>query len=287
MDSLKQTNLRAMLSSDIEAGLRLCRAAHWNQLRRDWELFLKLSPRGCRVAISNDQIVGTVTTLSYQQRFAWIGMVLVDPQERRRGIGTRLLHEAMTLLKDETALRLDATPAGRPIYRQLGFADEYELSRMETVITTAPEYAGINKARPLTQADLVAVAELDAQVFGADRGALLQWLWAGAPEYAWLVTRGNELKGYMFGRHGYNFEHAGPIVAKDDETARQLISACLRSQVGRSFIVDVPRQHDEWQGWLQAIGFREQRPFLRMCYGRNNHPGLPQMQLAITGPEFG
>ena len=35
---------RQMESADIPAGLSLCRAAGWNQLSRDWELFLRLSP---------------------------------------------------------------------------------------------------------------------------------------------------------------------------------------------------------------------------------------------------
>ena len=43
-----QVSIREMRAADIEAGLRLCRASRWNQLSRDWELFLRLSPRGWR-----------------------------------------------------------------------------------------------------------------------------------------------------------------------------------------------------------------------------------------------
>src|SRR5215510_4331795 len=102
-------HFRDMTTADIEAGLALCRASRWNQLDRDWELFLHLSPRGCRVAVKDGQVVGTVTTVRYQDRFCWIGMVLVDPAERRQGIGTRLLRESFSLLKGEQSIRLDAT----------------------------------------------------------------------------------------------------------------------------------------------------------------------------------
>ena len=78
----------AMTSEDVPAGLALCRLARWNQTERDWELFLRLSPNDCRVAVKGDQVVGTVTTVNYQNLFSqtlfsWIGMVLVDPAQRR------------------------------------------------------------------------------------------------------------------------------------------------------------------------------------------------------------
>jgi hypothetical protein len=42
---------RDMTPADIAAGLELSRAARWNQTEREWELFLRLSPEGCRVAV--------------------------------------------------------------------------------------------------------------------------------------------------------------------------------------------------------------------------------------------
>src|SRR5262249_51819494 len=65
---------RDVTPADIAAGLELCRAARWNQTERDWELFLQLSPEGCRVAVMDERVVGTVATAPYEDRFAWIGM---------------------------------------------------------------------------------------------------------------------------------------------------------------------------------------------------------------------
>jgi hypothetical protein len=109
----------------------------------------------------------------------------------------------------------------------------------------------------------------------------------GAPEYAWVAMENNELKGYCFGRHGHNFEHLGPVVATDFATAQQLVAACLRKQAGKPFILDASHQHAEWLLWLEALGFKEQRPFMRMYRGNNRSPGLPENQFAILGPEFG
>jgi hypothetical protein len=193
----------------------------------------------------------------------------------------------LNILSGQTTIRLDATPDGREVYLKLGFVDEYRLSRMEAIVAEHVTRGEDNAARPMTDADLHRVFDLDHQVFGADRHLMLEWMFAGAPEYAWVVTRDGEVVGYTFGRHGFKFEHLGPVIASDRETARQLAAACLSYQSGRSFILDASHHDAEWMRWLESIGFREQRPFIRMFLGGNRFPGLPEKQFAILGPEFG
>ena len=282
-----RVRFRDMTTADIAAGLELSRAARWNQTERDWELFLRLSPEGCRVAVLGERVVGTVATARYEDRFAWIGMVLVDPAERGQGIGSRLMAEALDVLKDMPSIRLDATPAGHAVYQRLDFVDEYRLSRMET----APSSEGLtlrrNPARPMTKDDLPAVAIFDRHVFGADRRLTLEWMLDGAPEYAWIIEERGHVVGYTFGRSGVNFEHLGPVVAHDQQTARLLVSACLNRQTGKPFVIDASHCETGWRSWLESVGFREQRPFIRMFYRDNPYPGLPPKQFGILGPEFG
>jgi GNAT superfamily N-acetyltransferase len=287
--STVQVSFREMSTGDIEAGLRLCRASHWNQTARDWELFLRISLHGCRVAVKDGQVVGTVTTVRYEDRFSWIGMVLVDPAERGQGIGSLLMSEAMDILNDIPSIRLDATPAGHKVYEKLQFRDEYGLSRMETMVSRERFATEDNPARPMSKKDLSSVAGFDRAVFGADRSVIIEWIFEGAPEYAWVVDERDtgEIAGFTFGRHGFNFEHLGPVIAKGPHIARQLVAACLEQQVGRRFILDVSHFEPDWLSWLERAGFREQRPFIRMFYRDNPFPGVPSKQFGILGPEFG
>ena len=280
-------SFREMRSSDIEAGLRLCRASGWNQVRRDWELFLQLSPHGCRVAVIDDQVIGTVATVNYENRFSWIGMVLVDSSSRGHGIGTMLVEEALAVLKNARSIKLDATPAGHGVYQQLNFFDEYSLSRMKILVSSDGLITHDNSARPMTDEDFPAVLRFDREVFGADRRDVLEWMFAGAPEYAWVIEQQGQITGYCFGRHGYNAEHLGPVIAQDQATARQLVSACLHQHNSKEFFLDAPHHEGNWRAWLESIGFCEQRPFIRMYRGENNYPGLPEKQFGILGPEFG
>src|SRR5207244_5594839 len=113
------------------AGMRLKDLAGWNQTEADWERFLDACPDGCFVAETAGRVVGTSTTIVYEGRFAWIGMVLVDPEFRRRGIGAALLDRALEHLDSARvpAAKLDATPEGRPAYEPRGFVAELEIER--------------------------------------------------------------------------------------------------------------------------------------------------------------
>jgi len=228
-----------------------------------------------------------VTTVNYQDRFAWVGMVLVDPKFRGHGIGTGLLGLSIEILKGVSAVRLDATPQGKPVYEKLGFVPEYELSRMQIELSAEPRIPNPLYATPLCSQDLGSVLEMDQLVFGADRGALLDWALARAPEYAWVMKGASGVEGYCFGRHGFAFEQIGPIIADHQQVAEQLVLGCLCGNGGKRFILDPTHFSENWLQWLLKMGFVHQRPFTRMALGENRHPGVPHKQWAIFGPEFG
>lgn len=270
---------------DIADGLSLCRQAGWNQLASDWEIFLYLSPNQCIVANKGSKVVGTVTTIRYQKKFSWIGMVLVDPAYKRQGIGIQLLQEALQILCREETIKLDATPAGREVYLKLNFVDEYPLSRMVRI--ASEKQLNVSSAQTVHKNDLPKIINYDREIFGADRQPILEWMWEGASRYAFIAEEKNEVQGYCLGRNGHNFIHIGPIIAKNLEIAKDLVSATLNNCMGRSVILDILHFEPAWREWLISVGFAEQRPLIRMYRGSNRFPGVPERQYAILGPEFG
>ena len=135
---MKTVHIRVMKNEDREFGLRLSRQARWNQTEADWLRLLHFEPKGCFVAELDGSPVGTTTTCFLGQ-VAWMAMVLVDKNHRRRGIGTHLLRHALEYLDSRQAptICLDATQLGRPVYEKLGFVPEYELARYQGI---APSY---------------------------------------------------------------------------------------------------------------------------------------------------
>jgi predicted N-acetyltransferase YhbS len=278
-------SIREMTPDDIAAGLTLCRASHWNQTEQDWRFFLAAAPHGALVALEDGRIIGTVATCPYGA-FTWISMVLVDPVARGRHVGTTLLERGLELAGTGATARLDATPAGERLYRTLGFEAEYRLARWFLDVTPPP-VARRSRARPLARADWPAIREMDQRAFGASRLGLLQHLADDAPEYARVIARGSDVQGYLFGRHGHNREHLGPLVADAPDTASALLASVLAEQPGRRFYLDVPDDRRAWREVLSRLGFAIERPFLRMHRGLLTTPGQPSAIHAIAGPEFG
>ncbi len=276
--------LRNMEVADIPMGLRLCRHAQWNQVARDWELFLKLSPNGCRVAVE-DKVIGTVTTLNYENRFSWISMVLVDPEYQRKGIGTTLLYEALEFLQHQETIKLDASPAGRNLYLRLNFIEEFPLCRMIKQQVDGPQTP--HSARPITQLDMMRIGQYDSSIFGSNRQHLLQWLYEGAKQFGFILEVENNILGYCMGRKGEHYFHIGPVFSESSETAKDLVTAALNHCIGHSVMLDISLFDLTWRDWLISLGFEEQRPFYRMYRGLNRFPGYPEKQYAIAGPEFG
>lgn len=276
-----------MVDGDVRAGLYLCRAAGWNQTADDWELFLKLSPDGCRVAVDEEgKVRGTVATVRYEDHFSWIGMVLVDPVMQRQGIGIQLLRESLQVLSEEETVKLDATPAGRKIYVQLDFLDEYPISRME-IKQISDSSLPVTTAKLMQNKDIPLLLEFDRRIFGANREKVLNSMLHHTPQYAFVAEDGEGIRGYCFGRIGHHFSHIGPVIATDIETAKHVASAALRNCGDAPIIIDALQHTPEWSEWLLSLGFREQRPLIRMYRGTNAYPGIPEKQFAILGPEFG
>lgn len=285
--------LRPMTREDIPLGMRLKEIAGWNQTPADWETFLSLRPDGCFVAEWDGVPAGTVTTVNYDDGFSWVGMVLVDPAYRRRGIGTRLLEEAIRSLEGCETVKLDATPDGEKVYVKLGFVGEYGLSRQvcrkeDLTLPSPPELEGPDEtARPMQEADLTAVVAHDAHVFGKPRRKILEAWHRQAPGYSFVVEGSRGLLGYCLGRHGSRYEHVGPLVAESCETAQALLLPALRAVGARAVLLDAHLHEGRWIKFLAELGFREQRGFLRMFLGPNRFPGNPERQWAASGPELG
>ncbi len=280
------TSVENFSAAYIEDGLSLCRKNNWNQVENDWRLLLHVSPDGCRVIKHEEKVVGSVSTISYHRLFSWVGMLLVDPAFQRRGIGSKLLHAAMEILSDEETIKLDATPAGRELYLQMHFKDEYPLMRMQASAIKPPS---VNNERiePMEEKDMVMVSSMDLLVFGADRSPLLNAFRNAASSFAFIAKQKEKLVGYCFGRKGYHSDQLGPIIADDVEIAKDLAVAAMHQLNKKPVIIDTLQHNNKWTGWLKAIGFTEQRPFIRMYKGANKHPGVVTQQFAIAGPEFG
>ena len=269
--------MRPLTEADLPRAAALSFLIGWNQVARDWSLFLH-EGEGRALDDGQDALAATAAVIRYGGDLAWISMVLVRPDQRRRGHATALMRWAVDALGGTRCAALDATPAGREVYRQLGFRDLWGFARW-SLPASLPAAAGV---RPVTDADWPALLALDAAAFGAPRAALLRDFAARAPQAAFVAEDGS---GFVLSRDGARGPQIGPVVAADDGTARALIAAARHALPGAA-VLDLPDARGGLAGWLSQHGAAPQRPFTRMALGADT-PGDAARIAAVAGPEFG
>ena len=259
--------------------LALSKSAHWNQNEADWRLMLGFG-RGWGITLEDGTLAASTLVLPYGERFAWVAMVLVLPEHRRKGFATQLLKKALAENAGAGLVSLlDATPAGREVYRQEGFKDTWGFKRF----SLAKSFSVHGKARAITESDWPWILELDRRAFGADREIVLRNLAQRLPQAA-LVSE----SGFVLGREGREATQIGPLVARDESGAAELLAAALAS-VRPPVYLDLLDSRAEIKSRLEKAGFEFQRPFTRMVHtpGEARAPGEAGLVYCPAGPELG
>jgi GNAT superfamily N-acetyltransferase len=274
--------------SEIADAQVLVAEAGWNQTAADWQAFLDYGK--VQAIRAQGRVVATAATLPYGA-FGWISMVLVTAAFRRQGLAARLMRGAIDDLVDAGLVPvLDATPAGREVYRKLGFADTWGFARLARSGSMPPAAMdppadGISVG-PITDADWSGLCAYDTAAFGADRSRLLGRLRGRLPPADLVARCGGRLVGFLLGRDGRTASQLGPLIADDAVAARALLARTLAATAGPIFI-DLADSKTETRAWLEARGFAAARPLTRMVHQRRAAFDDGTRTFAVVGPEFG
>ena len=270
-------DIRLFQLNDIAGALELCRNAGWNQLASDWARLIEYEPTACFVMNDGKKIIGTVTTTCYGTQLAWIGMMLVHEKYRRQGIAKALIKTCLEHLHSRKirCIKLDATPAGKLVYSQLGFRDEWSFHRWQR------EGDARDDGNPavVPESDAGWNLDLDKAAFGVERG---QWLKRLANHSR--VKRFREGCGMV--REGYLASYIGPVVASSPETARYIINDLLAS-TNRTIFWDIPQPNHNAIALAHDCGFRPVRILTRMWTGPELSQCNLDLQYAISDPGTG
>jgi ribosomal protein S18 acetylase RimI-like enzyme len=275
----------ALGESDLAGCLALSKSANWNQNEADWRQMLAQG-RGWGVMLADGTLAASTIVLPYGGKFAWVSMVLVLPEQRRRGFASQLLRKALLEnSKSGLASILDATPAGHEVYVQEGFRDTWGFRRF--ALSSSPKGKALDReVRRLERADWPAILDLDGRAFGASREAVLRNLAARLPAAALVAERDKKIAGFVLGREGREACQLGPLVATGEQVAKDLLAAAI-GRTPPPLYVDIADHAPALQSWAQAQGFEFQRPFTRMVLGAPAAPGEESFVYCPAGPELG
>jgi GNAT superfamily N-acetyltransferase len=259
---------------DAAAGLVLSTEARWNQNEADWRFFLTRGlVFGVRVGA---RLIGTAALLPYSAGNAWISMVLVTADFRRRGIATQLVDACLAAAaKQGITTWLDATPDGATVYGPLGFKPTLQLRRLRLM-----EPQGAAAPRPLSTGHLDTLTARDASAIGFDRSLLLSEF--SARPGSRIVSDGQTM---ALVRDGRTARQIGPLLADHADQALALVEAIVRSETG-PWLIDAVHSQEAFLDGLVASGWTIERPFQRMRFGPAT-ASPAQLPFAVAGPEFG
>jgi GNAT superfamily N-acetyltransferase len=276
MDATEHRAIVQLGPGDALAGLALSSEAHWNQNEADWRFFLTT---GIVFGVRDNAgvLVATAALSPYTSDSAWISMVLVTANWRRRGLATKLVDACLDVaMKQGLTTWLDATPAGASVYGPLGFTPALQLRRLRLENSTPAQAA----SQPLPACDISEIIAHDTSTIGFDRSALLTEL--GGRSGSRLVANGDAI---ALVRDGRNTRHIGPLFAGSGDRALALVEAIVRSEAG-PWLIDAVSTQDTFLKGLTGSGWSIERPFQRMRFGRaTTQPVAPAF--AVAGPEYG
>lgn len=266
-----------LLPGHLPAALGLSQAAGWPHTLADWAMALSLS-HGLAI-LEDDRLVAAALVTPFGP-VATVNRVLVTPDRQGRGLGRRLMEEALSAQKP-AEWRLIATDEGRPLYEKFGFAGSGTILQLQGLAAPkgAAEPLGDGSSdglAPISVGDLDAVAAVDRRAGGHERRALLAaFLAAGSGV---LLRQGGEITGFVLLRPFGRGEVAGPVVAATPDDARRLLHHVLASRAGSFLRVDT----DEATGlapFLIENGLALAGTGLRMSLG-----ALPDAAETVASP---
>lgn len=251
-----------------EMGLVIDMAARegWNPGLHDGEAFYAADPQGFLLAESAGCLVGCISAVAYGADFGFIGLFIVAPDWRGRGVGSLLWDAGMTRLAGRT-VGLDGVPAQQDYYRRKGFALAWRNARFAGL---APSSAPALDARmaALAAVDFAVLCADDRSVFPAPREAFWR-AWTSLPGSAGLAwVEHGRLAGWGVLRPCREGHKIGPLVADRPDIAAALYDALSqRAGAGSAVFLDVALPNAQALELVQARGLQRVFETARMYRG--------------------
>ncbi|NWF26785.1 GNAT family N-acetyltransferase [Streptomyces sp. PKU-EA00015] len=247
---LSELPIRRLTIDDLVSCADLSEDRGWPREDHKWGLLLTAGTGYGIDDPAGKGLVAACVLTSYGPGLAAIGMVLVAERFARQGIGRRLMKHVLAEA-GETPLTLHATPNGQPLYEELGFVTTGRAEMVRGRFTATDPVATV-PTRPATAEDMPALVRLDAEIFGVDRTHLITRLPAFADQLR-VAEQDGVLTGYAAAWPNMATHVVGPLIAKDTETAKALLTS-LAANTDRPLRTDIDVRHEDLLTWTKSQG---------------------------------
>lgn len=227
--------LHPMRELDLPDAYVLSKAVGWPHRLDDWRMAFALGEG--LVAKSGAVTVGTVMWWRYGEQQARVGMVIVHPELQRAGLGLKLMQASLARI-GATSVILNATGPGEGLYRRMGF---HSIAMIEQHQGTAVLHAARAEAPNILRlqpSDLDRITSLDCESIGAPRKHVIEALLAIGEAVG--IDEDGALAGVAFCRRFGRGLLIGPLIARDADTAEDLLAYWVTRHQGGFLRIDTP-----------------------------------------------
>ena len=216
-----------------------------------------------------------------------IGMVLVAPPHRRRGLARAVMDRCLSMAGRRPTM-LIATAMGEPLYVDLGFAEVGRVARMACDSAAAGAVSAVCGERlpSISTADVHAVLELDRMACGADRSALLRSLLARAAATAVVRPASGAIRAFGIALRQRDQLVVAPLIAPNTSDAVTLFLSLAGGCAG-PVRLDVPTRQEAFLSALAALGLTQGPSAPIMLLSAGSLPGRREQIYAIVSRGFG
>lgn len=276
--------LRRMRRSELDLAVQWAAAEGWNPGVHDADAFAAADPDGFFVGAVDGEMVASISIVTYDASYAFLGFYIVRPDRRGSGYGLRLWQYALEQASART-IGLDGVVAQISTYERAGFILAYRSVRY---LTRSGSSAAVTKwVRVVDAADLERLIAYDRLVFGAPRpGFVSAWL-AQAGMRARLAEVDGVIVGWGAIRPAVVGYRVGPLFAESATIAEELLAELLASvPPGAVVAIDVPSPNPDAVNLVRRRRMLPEFETARMY--RGPAPDLPtQYVYGVTSFELG
>jgi len=234
---MEGVRFRVMTREEVGIAMAWAGNEGWNPGLADAECFYATDPEGFFCAELDGKIVGTVSVVNYDDRFAFAGLYIVEPFHRANGIGTDLYHHALRHAGSRV-VGYDGVVAMVDKYQKdSGLSLHYNNARYEGRGGGAMP-AGLT---PIQEVAFNTLAAYDAAHFPARRERFLR-CWIRRPGHYGLarLDGDGQILGYGVRRACHAGYKIGPLFAADRATAGLILDGLIAGIPGELFYLDIP-----------------------------------------------
>jgi GNAT superfamily N-acetyltransferase len=259
----------------------------WNPGANDAEMYFAADPKGFYGVFKDSKMIAGGSIVSYNGKFGFMGLFIVHPEYRGKGIGNWLWFKRRDLLisrlQSGAAIGMDGVEAMEPFYQKGGFRSYYKNLRF-SIIASKHDFS--SKVNPYTPQHFQSVVELDKKNFGFERVEFLKAWLQNPSAKAFVYEENKKHSGYAVVRRlERNFKFC-PLFAENKEVALELFKAGLQDCAGQEILIDVPELNLSGIEMVKDFGGEHVFDCARMYYGIK--PELPLKQIyGVTTFELG